>query len=702
MEPDYLPSLVHPDDVATLEERRSRLRTATDEDVVECELRVRDSAGSWRWLQVREVVFARDGDGHPSQVVGVAKDITVRRNALAALAKSESFYRALVETLPGGVVAFDHDERITWASRKALELLAVPPGASLESLRIPDLVAPEFLPFLAERRRVLNEGARATDPAEMRFLRFDGTQFWALVSSAPVLEADGAFAGGVAVVLDTTDRHRAEEALGHRERFIERIFRATPDAMYVFDLAERRIVFENRDLFSLAGYSREEAEELRDKVLPVLLHPDDLALYEERVARFETATDEDVHETLYRLRHRDGAWRWMHGRGIVFERGSDGRPTRILAVVKDVNAQKRAEDALRESEAFHRTLTDTVPVGIAVTGEDGAVTWCSPAFRKLIAVESDAEVTGSLLTAWVVPGHEGLVVERRRDSRTPGRPVRFREVPFRRRDGSTLWADVVSSPLMYADGGFRGTIVAAQDATERRKANETVRKAAERLQELSRRVVEVQEEERRHIARELHDEIGQSLAAIHFRMQALLMAPGPVPREPIAESAEIADRTIRVVRDLSLDLHPSLLAEAGLADTLRWYVERQVRGPGLDVKLEICPSLVALPSDLRTACFRIAQSALTNVVRHAKARRVLVRIGARKGHLELVVSDDGLGFDEAATLPHASSGTSLGILGMQERAELLGGTIDFESSPGRGTTVRARFPLAQAGCGEDE
>jgi two-component system sensor histidine kinase UhpB len=111
------------------------------------------------------------------------------------------------------------------------------------------------------------------------------------------------------------------------------------------------------------------------------------------------------------------------------------------------------------------------------------------------------------------------------------------------------------------------------------------------------------------------------------------------------------------------------------------------------VELRVCPALQELPADLRNACFRIAQSALTNVVRHANARRVLVEIGTGDGALELVVRDDGAGFDPSSTLTHASSGTSLGILGMQERAELMDGTISFESAPGQGTTVRARFTL---------
>lgn len=614
---------------------------------------------------------------------------------LATIAGSEGFYRVLAETLPGGIVIFDYGDRITWASRKAHELFLCGTGTGLEGCCVPDLVAPESRAFVAERRRLLHEEGRPTEPGEVLLLRGDGSTFWGLVSSAPLFEAGGRVQGGVAVVLDVTQRRQAEEALRHREWFLDRMFRANPDAMYVFDLDDQRIVFANRDLGALAGYSREETEALGSDLLPAILHPDDLALYDRRSSRYDERPHEEVHETLFRVRHKDGTWRWLLGRGIVFDETADGRATQVLAVVKDVTAQKETEDSLRDSETFHRTLADTVPVGIAMTDGEERITWSSPAFRELVGVGGEVDVAGSLVTDWIVTGFEGLTVEHRRAPRTPSCLTRPREVRLRRRDGSVLWADLVSAPLFRPGGDFSGAILAVQDTSELRSVNGTLKKAAERLQLLSRRIVEVQEEERRHLARELHDEIGQSLAAILFRMEALLRSPDMVHGEVLAETAEIADRTMRSVRDLSLDLHPSLLDEAGLADTLRWYIDRQVRGPGLAVELEACPSLASLPADLRIACFRIAQSALTNVVRHAKARTVRVEVRTRDGVLELVVHDDGAGFDVAATLPHVSSGTSLGLLAMRERAELLDGAITFESGAGRGTTVTARFPLRE-------
>jgi len=217
----------------------------------------------------------------------------------------------------------------------------------------------------------------------------------------------------------------------------------------------------------------------------------------------------------------------------------------------------------------------------------------------------------------------------------------------------------------------------------------------ERLETLSRKLVDVQESERRHLARELHDEIGQSLTAILYRMAAVRSSPAP-RNDVLDEAMEITKGTMRSVRNISMDLRPPLLDEAGLEETLRWYIDRQVRSDSLEVGLSVSPELGDLPLDVRTACFRIVQEALTNVVRHAGARHVQVQLRSTGSRIEIGVWDDGRGFDVAEAYQLARTGGSLGILGMKERAEHFGGKLHFESSLGAGTTVKASVPLAES------
>jgi signal transduction histidine kinase len=223
---------------------------------------------------------------------------------------------------------------------------------------------------------------------------------------------------------------------------------------------------------------------------------------------------------------------------------------------------------------------------------------------------------------------------------------------------------------------------------------EQVRVGRERLEHLSQQLLQVQEAERRQIARELHDEIGQALTALKINMQALqrVLSEEAMVRR-VDESIAIIDQTLRQVRDLSLQLRPSLLDDLGLGSALRWYVTRLAERTGIEGKVTIENSESRYGPEIETTGFRVAQEALTNVVRHAQAKHIWVGLRHTLKELELVVRDDGRGFDVAATHERAVHGQSLGILGMQERILLAGGELEITSTPGQGTEVRARLPL---------
>jgi len=201
--------------------------------------------------------------------------------------------------------------------------------------------------------------------------------------------------------------------------------------------------------------------------------------------------------------------------------------------------------------------------------------------------------------------------------------------------------------------------------------------------------------ERRHIARELHDEIGQALTALKINLQAVQRFPETGLLEPrLLDSVNIVDRTLRQVRNLSLDLRPSMLDDFGLRAALRWYADQQAQRAGLQVQFIAAALEGRLNPTLETACFRVAQEALTNIVRHARARSVVVRLEEEAGFLHLTVRDDGIGFDLGAVHRQRASGASLGVLGMKERASLAGGRVEVRSRPGEGTEVHGWFPQA--------
>src|SRR3954463_12069832 len=221
---------------------------------------------------------------------------------------------------------------------------------------------------------------------------------------------------------------------------------------------------------------------------------------------------------------------------------------------------------------------------------------------------------------------------------------------------------------------------------EQKHAASELRDQRARLQALSRRLLDAQEAERRAIARELHDDFGAMLSAIKLSLMKKEGALGASRPETLG----LVDQAIQQVRDLAADLRPALLDDLGLAQALRWDAGREAGRAGLDLDLDLDDVSGRLPSQVETACFRIVQEALTNIVRHAGARRVTLKPAAGPDTRFVEVRDDGVGFDV-----RAARGTSQGLSNMHERAALAGGELRIESGTGNGTSIRASFPVTE-------
>ena len=212
------------------------------------------------------------------------------------------------------------------------------------------------------------------------------------------------------------------------------------------------------------------------------------------------------------------------------------------------------------------------------------------------------------------------------------------------------------------------------------------------LKALSQRVLEAQEQERRRVALELHDELGQLLTAIKINLQLGERYKDKAPPDLYSENLRIVEEALQQVRHLATGLRPSMLDDLGLAPALKWVAEQSASRGGFEVFFHHERTQVRLASEIETACFRIVQEALTNISRHAQAKRVDISLRRDGPDLLLNVQDDGCGFDLAAMKGRALAGGSLGVLGMQERATLLGGSLSIASSPGGGCAVQLRSP----------
>ncbi|WP_322798360.1 ATP-binding protein [Thermoflexus sp.] len=219
---------------------------------------------------------------------------------------------------------------------------------------------------------------------------------------------------------------------------------------------------------------------------------------------------------------------------------------------------------------------------------------------------------------------------------------------------------------------------------------ETIVSNNERLHWLSQRILQAQEEERARIARELHDEAAQWLTSLLIRQRLLIRALPPEMRPEIEEIQHMTAAALEHLRRIAMELRPAILDDLGLVEALRWQAEEFQKQTGLPVTLQIQGRIERLSREIELALYRVGQEALTNIARHARATRVEIHLNCGGDHLELTISDDGIGFDPEAV--RKSRPRSLGLIGMAERLSLVGGILEIESAPGKGTRVRARVP----------
>jgi PAS domain S-box-containing protein len=387
--------------------------------------------------------------------------------------------------------------------------------------------------------------------------------------------------------------------------------------------------------------------------------------------------------------------------GRVYEARLSTIPSgQLLAVCRDTTERRRAEEMLRHARDFAEGVIETAQAIVLVLDTQGRIVRFNP-YMEAVSGYALAEVQGKDWFSTFLPERDRerirtLFLKAIGDLQTRGNVNLIVT-----KDGCEREIEWHDKKLEDSDGNIVGLLAIGQDVTDRKLAEaererlfEQVRAGREQLRELSRRLLEVQETERRALAREFHDEVGQAMTAVKINLEAAQRLQGNTASSAsLGESLRIVEGVLQQVRDLSLDLRPLMLDDLGLVPALRWYVQRQAQRAGLTLHLEIEALDRRPPPRVETACFRIVQEALTNTMRHAQARNVWVELWPHKDELHLVVRDDGLGFDVEAARVRAAQGASLGLLGMQERAEFLNGTFEVESSAGHGTEIRAWFKL---------
>ncbi|NKE73397.1 PAS domain S-box protein [Candidatus Manganitrophus noduliformans] len=625
-----------------------------------------------------------DHQGEPVGYLASVHDMSVLKTSQEKLERRERQLLQAQRLAHLGSWSWDLvSDTVTWSDELYPIFGVVPERFTPTYEGVVHLIHPDDRERFKQANRTALRGGRSFE-VSFRVIRTEGAVRILHASGMVSLDPTGRPVSIVGVVQDITDIKQAEETLRESEERYRSLIANIPDAAWRVR-EDGQPIFISRNIEKIIGYTSEEICSGGFTLTFGRIHPED----RERVARaFKSLFSKNQKfDVEYRVQRKNGEWIWIHDRAVMTYqregiRYADG-------IVSDITERKKSEEAVRKSEErFHliaRATNDAVWDWDLPTN----TVWWNESFKTLFGyneiepgVESWSKRIHPEDKERVLAGTHA-VVER-------GGQFWSAEYRFLRADGS--YATILDRGYVVhvKDGKATRMIGAMMDITERKRAEDALTEYAKRLRSLSGQLLEAQETERRRIARELHDEIGQSLTAIKLQLHGSKR----LSDRRMEECIQMVDQTLSQVRNLSLDLHPPELDELGLVATLRWHLDRQAHAANLISNFSADPLPARLPPDLEIACFRVAQEALTNVIRHAHAGEVSIELRQRENELHLTVEDDGEGFDVGAARSRAIQGTSLGLVGMQERAELAGGRLELDSAPGEGTQVRAIFQLA--------
>jgi PAS domain S-box-containing protein len=599
----------------------------------------------------------------------------------------------ILESITDALIVLDKDWRFTYINPRA-EMILGPLNQSAASLIGTDHW--RQLPDLASTAMEKNLRLAVTEKVKVEFETFyRPLGKWFQVRAYPARDGLSVY------LLDVTEEKRAAEAWRESEERFRAIVQATPECVKVV-AADGTLLAMNA-----AGCEMVEAAEDREVVgqsVYPLIAPEFRKQFTEFNESVCAGTSGKIDFQIVGLK---GTRRWVETHAVPMrDPGTD--QTVQLAVTRDVTARREAEERLRYSEEELRALANSIPQLAWMSDPDGNIYWYNQGFYDYTGTTLK-QVEGSGWKSLHDPEMLPSVTARMAESIQTVTPFEM-EFPLRGADGQYRWFLTRMRPFRDHEGRLTRWFGTSTNIDEQRQLFQSLSEARrelekrveertaalqsanESLRSLSGRLVRLQDEERKRLARELHDSVGQILAAMGMNLGALRAQREKLDAQggrAITETARLLEQATREIRTISHLLHPPLLEIAGLATALRWYVDGFAERSKIRIDVEIPENLERLPDDMELAIFRLVQECLTNIHRHSESGTAAIRIWQDGNRLIVRVEDQGKGIPKDKHQDLATSGkTGVGFGGMRERLRQLGGTLEIESDA-NGTIVSA-------------
>lgn len=670
-------SRIHPEDRARA--RAIREQCTAEGKAFEYEARFLPPEGGMRFLHVRGAAIL-DAAAKPLRRTGVVQDITERREAEEKFREREALLAHAEEIANLGSFQLDLATRKAILSPNLRKIFGLCSGEEWNSEACWERVHPQ------DRDRARESMARGTESAKpfefvMRFTPPGGAMRHLQVRGSPQADSTGKVTRLIGVVQDITEQREIEESLRERQALLTHAEHIANFGSWQLDLATEQVTL-SPHLMEYYGFTA--VDNWTRDLLWSRIHPEERASAEQ--AMNQAMEERRSFDFVARCLPPGGSVRFVRFRGEPLL-DAEGKPVRRVGVAQDITEQREAEEKLREREALLTQAEQIANFGSWQNDFRAEKTTLSPNLRKILGFASDDEWSFDAYRARLHPKDRdrvhAIVVAATEERKSFEYVTRY-VLP----EGGVRILHLRGVPILDSAGQMVRRVGVAQDITDQVRAEEDLRR-------LSQQLMRARDDDRRHIARELHESAGQSLAALKMtlgRLRDVLDENTDSARALLRSAVELADVAVREVRTVSYLMHPPMLDEAGLGPALRWYARGFAERSGIQVQVDVPAEMPRQSQELETTIFRIVQEALTNVHRYSGSPKALIRIACQNGDICAEVRDEGCGLPPPRRSWGSAEALGVGIAGMRERVKQLNGAFELESAPGTGTTVRVTLP----------